>query len=264
MRTAFALSTGRTGTKFLAHYLDRNYPDVVAVHEPPGSRWLRVVANAYQASRVRREFAIGALRRARRQVLTRPGADLYVESNPFLSGMVDLLGEVFSGPLVIHIVRDPRTYVQSAANHGVTGGLKRVMNRWFPYWYPSVRGVAELAGRRSPVSELAAFWVLINRQLASAHGRAEHYLRVAYEEIFDPSGAGLRAICDALGIAHREHDLALPATERINPSRQRVLPDWREWPAQWCRDLHHICSPLMQEYAYGREPDWLERVDSAD
>jgi len=263
MRTAFALSTGRTGTKFLAHYLDRNYPEVVAVHEPPGSRWLRIVANAYQASRVKRETAIGALRRARRRIITRPGDDLYVESNPFLSGMVDLLGDVFSEPILIHIVRDPRTYVQSAANHGVTGGLKQVMNRWFPYWYPSVQGVAELAGCRSPVSELAAFWVVINRHLANANGGAERYLRIGFEEIFDPSGSGLRAICDALGIEYREHNLVLSSAERINPSRQHVLADWREWPAQWCRDLHHICSPLMQEYDYGREPDWLDRIASA-
>jgi hypothetical protein len=66
-----------------------------------------------------------------------------------------------------------------------------------------------------------------------------------------------------LGIAHREHDLVLSSTERINPSHQHVLAGWREWPAQWCRDLHHICSPLMQEYAYGREPDWLDRIASA-
>ena len=45
-RMIFVLSTGRTGTKFLAEYFNNNYPDITALHEPKPSYLLRLMSNA--------------------------------------------------------------------------------------------------------------------------------------------------------------------------------------------------------------------------
>ncbi len=62
-KTALILSSGRTGTQFLAHYLDANYDSVVARHEPPPARLLRFASH--------REFQnhpAGRLKLERREV----------------------------------------------------------------------------------------------------------------------------------------------------------------------------------------------------
>ena len=116
-RTVLIVSSGRTGTQFLAHYFDANYPNVVARHEPPPRYLLRVAANAHAAGALS-SAAVARLLEAKRRRIDRLSADLYVESNPFLWGAVDVFEEVFEGATIVHVVRDPREQVRSSLNHG--------------------------------------------------------------------------------------------------------------------------------------------------
>ena len=80
MKTVFVLSSGRTGTHFLAHYFNSNYDNVVALHEPKSTYLFRRYSNAYIAGKVPRERMIGVLRGARREVLDSLQTDTYIES----------------------------------------------------------------------------------------------------------------------------------------------------------------------------------------
>jgi hypothetical protein len=48
---AFIVSTGRTGTQFLAHYFEQNFAHVTARHEPKPSYLLCMASNAYAADK---------------------------------------------------------------------------------------------------------------------------------------------------------------------------------------------------------------------
>jgi len=259
-RTALIVSTGRTGTQFLAHYLDSNYEGVVARHEPPPARWLRMASHARMVGALSDERLRALLAFARRHYGPPADADLYVESNPFLAGTTDLLAEVWGDPTIIHVVRDPRDHARSSLNHGTASGLKGLANRFLPYWYPDVRRILTLDHRPSPLESAAGLWVLINDRLCRAAPLSSDYHRLHYERLFEPSYAGLREICGILGLAYRETDAPVAPSERMNRSRLDVLPHWREWSRTQCRALHAICSPLMQQLGYGQEPEWLERV----
>ena len=259
-RVALILSSGRTGTKFLARYLDANYEGVVARHEPRPSRSLRLASHAHMVGRVSREALVYLLRRKRERTIDPLGAELYVESNPFLSGFVDVIGEVWEDPTIIHIVRDPREHVRSSLNHGTATGLKGLGNRFVPYWYPDVTKILGLEERPRWTGMAAGVWTVMNRRLRGAADRYGNFHTFHYEDVFDESHSGLREICRVLGLDYSGAGAAASPTERINAARLSVIGPWREWPAEDCREIERICQPLMGEYGYGTEPEWRARL----
>ena len=256
---ALILSSGRTGTRFLARYFDANYSDVIARHEPPPRALLRMASYARASGRI----STGALRRLLRGVRRRVAAvdaELYLESNPFLSGFVEVVDDVFGEPVILHVVRDPRDYARSSLNHGTSRGARGIANRLVPFWFPDLRGLPGIGPRPDWLERTAGLWTIVNRLLAEAGSQCARYHLFRYEDMFDATHSGLREMCRVLGLEFRETDLAITAAERINPGRFDVLPAWTEWPAERCAALQRICSPLMQSYGYGTEPAWLDRV----
>ena len=267
MRVAFIVSSGRTGTQFLAHYLDANYDDVVARHEPPPSRLLRLASHARLDGALSRSTLRRLLERYRRRSLSRLDATLYVESNPFLAGFADVLDEVFEAATLIHVVRDPRDYVRSAMNHGLGTGWKGLANRWLPYWYPKVERALDLREPLDWPMRAAAHWSLVNARLRDAGAGMEHYLCLHYEGIFDSERSGLRALCRALDLPFRDENdereqLAVSPAQPINRATLDELPDWREWTPERCRSLQRLCGAQMQSYGYGSEPEWQAKLAS--
>ena len=262
-KTALILSSGRTGTLFLARYFDANYEDVVGRHEPPPARWLRLASHAHMVGSLSRERLRALLAYKRRRHDDALDTDLYVESNPFLSGFIDVLGEVWEEPTILHVVRDPREQVRSSLNHGTATGVKGLANRFLPFWYPDVRKILKLDHEPSWLERAAGVWVILNSRLRNGASRYAHYHLLRYEEIFDPSHSGLREMCHILGLDYREAGAAVSPWDRINPGRLDALAPWREWTREQCADLQRICGPLMQELGYGDEPEWRAWV-SAD
>ena len=161
-RAVLVVSTGRTGTKALATHLTACYPDVLALHEPPPTRLkLRRMQNRSLCGAITKQQAIEFLRKHRPSPLLGPNQTLYVESNPGLSGFLDALPDVFPEFQVLHVVRDPRTYIASALNWGVFRGVKGFLAKYLPYWLPKP-DLANPAGPRwadmTDVEKLAWHW----------------------------------------------------------------------------------------------------------
>jgi len=264
---AFILSSGRTSTKFLAHYLDANYDGVIARHEPPPARLLRLAAHARLSGRLSDAALLRLLRRKRRlhvEPLAASGARLYVESNPFLATAADLLRTAFDEPLLVHVVRDPRDFVRSALNHGFASGWKALANRWLPFAFPDVAAALGLGTPLTPVERVAALWRLVDRRLTAQAAAGASYFRVHYEALFDAEHSGLRALCKGLGLDYRDSDLRVSPEQRINPGRLDVMPHWREWSAETSRQVWRLCGEDMARYGYGSEPEWLARVGAGE
>src|SRR5436305_6566636 len=101
----FIVSSGRTGTKAIAQHLSRCYPQVWAAHEPAPSWRLRMGTTRALCGRTHRDELKAMLAKLRRGMVQRVQQAIYVESNPYLSGFIEVLGEVFDGASVVHVVR---------------------------------------------------------------------------------------------------------------------------------------------------------------
>ena len=257
----YILSTGRTGTQFLALYFDQNYPNVAALHEPKPSYRLHIMANAYVAGKVPRPLALALFQRWRKALIGRySDKDHFIESNNFLYGLIDLMPELVSDPVIIHIVRDPREFVRSTINYGAWYGYKWFASKFVPYWFADLREHLHPYKNPSVAARFAAQWAHVNLALQKGGNGNPGYRCLKFEDIFKPPYEGLRHICDILGLAYCDGKDGLSPEEIKNPSRYNFIGSWPSWTAQECRELQEICGPLMAQYGYGGEPEWLEKL----
>jgi len=268
-RTVLIVSSGRTGTRFLARYFDGNFADVEARHEPWPRLSLRLASNAYAAGAFSGAALLAMLRRRKRRRIDRSGARIYIESNPLLWGAIDLFDEAFfdeatGEPTIVHVVRDPREQARSSLNHGTSTGSKGIANRWLPYWHPGVTSLAARRGASDWLARTAALWAVVNQRLHDEGARCHDYQLIRYEDLFDESHSGLRRLCDLLGLVYRGAGAQVDPSRRINRGRRDAFPGWQSWSEEQCATLQRSCGPLMRTYGYGTEPEWSCRVAHVD
>jgi len=255
-KTAFILSSGRTGTKFLAEFLSANYPDILALHEPAPSYHLRMLSNARLAGSASRRLLISALRASRSGLARRRAGRVYIESNPFLFGFVEVFGEVFDDPLIFHIVRDPREFTRSAINHGSATGVKRLASSVVPYWFPNVSKLLKIDTPLTPVGVFAGQWRLVNEFLSGRGESLAGYHRFTFEDVFGADHAGLRRMCETLELPYPDAEARLSASEKVNAGKLSLMGQWPTWTAEQRQELDRVCGDLMRAYGYGDEPEW--------
>ena len=256
LRSVFVVSSGRTGTNAIAHYLGECFEDVTALHEPKPSRNLRVLSTARLANRKTSGQLAEALARSRRSICQNLSTSVYVESNPYLFGFIDVLPEVFNAPLLLHIVRDPRTMIRSALNFKSQRGIKWFFSRFVPNWIlkPELLEASpeKTWSQMSHVERIAWYWVTVNSHIQNM---SKHFpdrsRRIKYEDLFQPDGSGIRDVASWIGLKEKPDLLDGMLQERFNASRGREIGSWDNWPEEDRRTVYKVCGELMEEYGYG-------------
>src|SRR5262245_52182923 len=110
------VSTGRTGTKFIASWLSAVYADVEAHHITPWSTLINVVGNASLSGLVPQAAVLALWRRLKGRTFAVTNRAFYVDSNNHLYAFAAFARQLYPGVKVVHVVRDPRTYVRSHLN----------------------------------------------------------------------------------------------------------------------------------------------------
>ena len=249
------LSAGRTGTTAVAQYLNEGCRSVTALHEPKPSRSLRIASGRYLAGRNTKGEMIQLLEAARQKLCASVKTPIYVESNPYLYGFLDVLGEVFDRLRIVHITRDPRTSVRSAINFGAHSGLKRLFLAVVPYWTIRPEHLNSHPQRTwsqmSIVERLAWYWRVVNSHLdRGAELYGEDYRHFRYEDLLRSGGEGLQELADWIGAPQNTQALADLVQHPVNRSRRREVAEWEDWPEADRQLLLQHCAELMQTYGY--------------
>ena len=253
------LSTGRTGTMGLAKLFDAGFPNVTGLHEPAPSRNLRVASNRFVCRRLNKGDMLRILTASRSKLLARINDPIYVESNWYLYGFLDVLKDVFGPVQVLHVVRDPRTLIRSYLNFGTLRGLKGLASRCFPYWMLKIDNYDPAAptsfGRMSDAQRLSWTWKTINAEIDRAEtlfGR--DYLRVRYEDVFAKDGRAMQQIVEWVGLKWEPTLLDLMQSERVNASKDKGFPKFEDWDPAEKQKLLDLCGSQMEKYGYLATP----------
>jgi len=242
------VSNGRTGTTALARHLDRCYSNVRALHEPGESGWKLRRASIRGLSKNISERELAALLeehwRGLASLIDRP---VYVESNPMLQGFIDVFGQIWPAVKVVHVVRDPRTFVRSSINFGAMRGVKGMMARWCPWWLPKPehfdRNVTIKWKDMHPVERMAWFWRIVNSDLNRGEMiYGENYLRVKFEDLFAEDGSGLQQLTEWMGLPKSSSLNEEARKEKVNASQRDVLPKWEDWQREIKEMVLRQCS----------------------
>ena len=257
-RVVFIVSSGRTGTKALAHHLNKCYDNVFAVHEPRPSWRLRRASGKAICHRITPDRLADLLARSRRRLFSSITQPIYVESNPFLWGFLDAFAIVFDSPLILHVVRDLRTYVRSAINWGACRGLKYLANTYLPYWHPHPEQLSpnDIPWKHmTDIQRMAWYWKTVNTELNRGqqfHG--DRYLRIRFEDLFNRDGSGLKQFAAWIGIPWKDDLIASANSENVNASRATSCLPFNQWPPDQQDQALHYCRDLMTLYGYALDP----------
>lgn len=201
----FILSTGRTGTRFFEDYINNTSDRAICRHEPRPSRRFKFLSNLYLDKKIKGRRITRIYLFSRRRLFRETGDRSYIESSNFMFGCIPALNKHFDQIRIIHIVRNPVTYVKSHLNYGFWRGHKRFFAKYVPYWLEKL----EVEDRSDPVQLLAARWNVVNRQIR-AYAHTNPYLMVRFEELFSKdlktSSAKLNEIREFCGLSPLEEE----------------------------------------------------------
>jgi hypothetical protein len=263
------VSTGRTGTRAIAQHLDTCYEQVRALHEPPPTRFrLRRAANRFLCNRMTPAQLVKVLRGERGKMLAETTQAIYVESNPGLAGFMDVFADVFANFQILHVVRDPRTYIQSALDWGVFRGMKGFLADRLPFWLPKPDFTEPAGGLRwrdlTHQERLAWYWKRINEHLdRGAQLYPGRYMRMRYEELFARDGSGLARFVEWIGLPQTDRLTLSANSENVNASRPRQGSKWGQWTDEDKRAVLRFCAPMMRAYGYDLGADAALAADAA-
>ncbi len=200
----YVLSAGRTGTVFLENFLNTHLSDVTAVHEPRETRTQMMLAN------LRNDWGVGydfleKLFRTSRQKREAAVHGTYVELNPFLCAMTDLLPVPGRNLHVVHMVRDPASWAQSLVSFKASDKFRPLID-FVPFAkpYPSPR--PDGWGKQSEYERALWRWRWCNERIEAIRSLCHSYTVIRYEDLFseDPgeAQATIGVICATLGLQH--------------------------------------------------------------
>jgi hypothetical protein len=251
-RALFLVSTGRTATTWLEHFFAS--AGARARHEP-GPRVIRHVSHAYASGHLGDARARELVHRWRDSDVA-AGPAPYVEASTLVYGLVRPILDAFPEAAVVHVVRNPLTFLRSGVNWGQYRNGGRILNvlPFRPWW--DVRARMEWA-RTDQFGRLCWAWTALNRATREQGRGDTRYSVVHYEDLFDATRGKetLRGLLARVDLALDEAQLDALRTTTINEHKPNWYkpdrcPRWPEWTAERLRQVVAVCGDEARCYGY--------------
>jgi hypothetical protein len=254
----FILSTGRIGSIFLAQQLKRHPQLRLEMSAHPSFRYesfryLKWRHRAFGNGAYRQWLPLGFYYRRRlaasRRRLLRGGREHFVEINNYLFPMLPELKRAFPSAGIIHIIRDPRTFLPSALNRG--WGL----NPHDPRMTPLLTGEMtknEWKGL-SAVAKMCWYWLRTNAMIQEAGPVAT----ITFERVFGNDHSGLGDLLEAIGVS-RDFQEQVDFKQKTNQTPVAYVAGWKDWPREWKEECRPYFERAEKEFTVTRwYPDLL-------
>lgn len=248
IRVNFIVSTGRTGTKFLAHFFN-GFGHIESHHEPEPN--FLVLGNRFATGKISFDAAARELARGRKHLansMRRSAKSVYIESNNMLYSLVPVLGSVFENFKIVHVVRDGRDVVRS--------GMHRP-------WYTDSDHLPRIKAtdfdgdpfsneweRMDRFEKVCWWWQKRDRIISDALENHDNSITVRFEEIFDSENGnpGMRKIIDFL-----ELDIEYQGSDffrKINETGYSHFPHWRAWDRRLREKFTRVAGDQAARHGY--------------
>lgn len=257
----FIISTGRTGTQFLARLFNSS-PDISAHHEPIpdflklGTSFARgELDEAKVGSTVRRG------RRAIARKLRHKNIVTYVESNNRLFSLIPILRREFINYKIVHVVRDGRDYVRSGMSRPwYSNDDFYLPNRWFTHMLSPRRlracdfpedPYASKWHKMSIFEKICWRWQKKDGFIYEATNGYNDAITVTFKKLFKTEDyRGLKRICDFTKLPYELHRTIFDRmkSNRINSTTTYALPKWTNWTKKQKTTFDHIAGAHMRNY----------------
>jgi hypothetical protein len=258
------LSTGRTGTIFLARLFGELYPNVASYHERGNSRPIQIATNLHFAHLLPKSVLKIVWKSLKGREIPDCEKEFHLDANNFLYGLATLAPDLYPKLKVLHIVRDPRDYVTSQLNFSRQKRTSFIANYLVPFWQPNPFLIGEIPIHKflnfSRFEKYCWVWDFKNRVMSRMENSPTPYLRVRFEDLFSVNPEHVfQQVTNFLGFPPAEH-IREKFREPANTSKPTFFPEWREWTPSQAVQLQALCGAQMQALGYGVEPEWQGKL----
>jgi len=189
-RVVLIISSGRTGTNFMAHWFDSLSEEFYSVHEPSPDLF-QLGIDKY---RNKKTISLRELKRKRSlqlYKLNKSKRNIYIESNPNLLLLLPEINTIFKNVKIIFIKRDFQTYLLSAMNKSPDNSNK---NYFYDETDPRLRLTAiDYKDQRfidkfsdfTREEKIAWWWKISNEIIDDYMRNNNNSICVSFEELFD-------------------------------------------------------------------------------
>jgi hypothetical protein len=253
---------------FFANLFRELLPQACVYHEAgERSRLINIFTNAHLGGLFPKRFLVWMWRITIAPGLHSCSKDYYIDSNNHLYGLVPLMPELYPNLKVIHIVRDPRSYVRSHLNWARHRSKSFIANYLVPFWQPNAFLLRDMTlfqwFKASRFERFAWIWDFKNRLISRLEETEVPYLRVRFEDFFGSSTPEMHlnrilrfiGLPEVSGINER-------FSRPVNPNEGQSFPAWPEWSPWQCYRLQVLCGYTMKQYGYGGERNWIKKIES--
>ncbi len=257
------VSTGRTGTQFLAEFFNKFLPRSAGLHEPEPDLLSVAIGVATRGKKL--ENALSEIRVARKmmmQKILKGGGNCLVEANNRYFSLLPLAREIYSNLRIVHIIRDGRDYVRSGMSRPQVG-------HWYSARDPHAKNDLRLKATMFPEdpyyecwSELNAFqkitwrWVKKDSFIRKDVRDKEDSLTLHFESIFnrEENYPGLRQMIDFLDLPRKidptDSQVREFLTRPSNETKEYNIPHWTNWSEKRKKQFDEIAAEQMKKYGY--------------
>ena len=255
-RVVFILSTARTGTKAFAEGLAGEVLE--CHHQPPGSRLLTCASNLWLDGLLPTRALQALVRRIRIPQIRKAKCRHYVQSFAFDHLAAKILHDAFDNVRIVHVVRDPRTFVPSYLNWTHTRLKSYIANKGAPGWHPNGWLAGEFSFREwralDEFQRVCWHWRFKNELLEILFSDSPRYMRLRFEDVMfgERREEVLASFLSFLDIPH-ESRFESVFRKQTNVSKKTYFPSYSDWTSERKKQLAELCGFLMVRYGYAAE-----------
>lgn len=197
----FLLSTGRTGTKKLAEYVQKHCHSRVAVDHQVGiSPVVNMLANMRYAGIPVDPLISAAIRR---MIAARASCDCYINCDPLLSFCLPWVDLADFDVRFVHIVRTDEDFARSMINWQFSRPKSFIAHNLLPFWQPGLWPLQNLLrgfDKAYLMRTYKAIWRTKNDFFETTFRDRSPYLRVGFSDLYGPGTPVFQQVVDFMGI----------------------------------------------------------------
>ena len=251
------LSTGRTGTKYLAELFSHcGQKSINSVHESRYSRIFNIIGTMYRSGFISENFVRHTWKSLKTNHKSINEYDTYIDFNNHLYAIANIIQSEQNNLRLIHIVRDPRTYIRSHINWSTYRLKSYIANRLTPFWQPSGALIGQYTrtewSRASRIEKYAWIWNYKNRLIESYKDMGIPYLFIRFEDLFASEillRSNVEKMSSFIGI-DMPSDINADKYMPVNSSKIYINEAYVPRYESEYVIVNKICGDLMQKYNY--------------
>lgn len=250
-RNIYILSTGRTGSTFLANLFVNSNIDIELGHQQFGSRIINIIGNLPTENSHYLKLLLFLF-----NIFNRGGSTPYSTVDPLVSlSLYKLIknNKIEGDYKIVHLIRDPRTFVTSFMNWKRQSFKRKILHYLIPFWnpVPVFHGVSFFKFiTMSKFEKFCWVWSFKNRLFLNLNKDRNHYYLLRMEDILFSDKKD--EVFEQL-LCFLNHDLNqfgnLNVHEKVNISK-KSFPLFKDWDNRKKNLLSKHCSHLMSYFNY--------------